>query len=111
MSAATFPEIIASNTVVVFHVWAEWNLHDRKMDATLQELHPEYEERIAFYALNSDDPELWDIMRRSNVQNIPALLFFVDGSWRETVIGLYPEEELLARMNELLIVPISASEE
>lgn len=84
VSAATFPKIIAENPVAVFHVWAVWNSHARRVDATLQELRSEFGGRIAFYALNADDSELWDIMRSCKVENITALIFFVDGAWHET---------------------------
>ena len=73
------------------------------MDATLQELRSEFGGRIAFYALNADDSELWDIMRSCKVENITALIFFVDGAWHETVIGGRPKAEIKAILNELLV--------
>ena len=103
VSAASFPKIIADNPVVVFHVRAVWNRHDRKMDAVLQELRPEFNGRIAFYAINADDSELWDIMRSCKVENITALIFFVNGARHETVIGGRPKAEMQARLNKLLV--------
>lgn len=102
VSAAEFADVIAAHPVVVFHVWAVWDRYDREMDARLQELRPEYQERIAFYSLDVDEAALGPLYREVNLLNVPGILCYANGSFHETIHGLWPTDRLRSKFEDWL---------
>jgi len=89
-----FSEIIARYPVVaVVHFWAVWDRLDRRLDAILQEVHPEFDGEITFFSVDVDDEANHQLCRHVNLLNIPALVCFLHGAWHETWIGVRSAEQ------------------
>lgn len=98
VTGATFAEVLASYPVVVVHFWAVWNQPDRVMDALLQQLRPEFANRIEFRSCDIDDLDAVPIISRARVLNIPTLACFIRGRHHETRVGLRPEQDLRTKL-------------
>lgn len=91
-------EALSGNPVVVVHVWAAWDRHDRDMDARLAAVRPAHEPDILFLSLDCDREDAVPLLRACSVINIPALICFVRSRFHETRVGLYTEQALNAQL-------------
>ena len=79
---------------VIVHCWAEWNPDDGRCAERLAEA---ARARGVLHLCRSHDvadPVWWDDVRDWGVVNLPAIVFFRNGSRVETVIGLRPVADL-----------------
>lgn len=81
-------EAMTQQPIIVLHGWAVWNGLDREMDKLLSELRPEYDDRIEFYSIDTDDDQYWKATKEWKVVTLPALVCLIDGQWFETRAGL-----------------------
>jgi thioredoxin 1 len=70
------------------------------MAPTFEALAGEYEGKVTFAKLNTDENE--GIAERYGIRSIPTLLFFQDGREVARLIGVRPREELKARIESLV---------
>ncbi len=96
------PHPFARHRVVVVHVWATWNGHDRRMDEQLQLVRDEFAPDIGVYALDYDPEPNWDFLREHNIISIPALVVLTDGKRIEVVLGAQPADVLRAKFRQWL---------
>ena len=99
IDSPTLRSELPTTPFAVVHFWAVWNSVDRKMDDLIQSLRPRFQDRIAFYALETDPESAHDLCRECEIGNLPALVFFRDGERIETLIGLRRESELVETFN------------
>ena len=99
IAAPTLSSELPAIPLAVVHFWAAWNNVDRQMDELIQAVRPRFQDRIAFFALETDAKSAHDLCRECKVINLPALVFFRDGKRIETLIGLRPEAELVETIN------------
>lgn len=92
ITARNLPDLCSLYSVLVVHCGAIWNLIDINMDALLQELQKDYRQTVQFRTMNCDDERNWDFMDEANVINLPALICFINGTRRETLIGMHSQE-------------------
>ena len=104
LQIAELPDILAQNPVVILHFWAIWDLHDRTMDAYLQEVIPQFEKRIAFYSVNVDEESNHELCRQCHILSIPALGCFVKGEWYEASVGVLNADKLILKLDSWLSV-------
>ncbi|HZT44453.1 MAG TPA: thioredoxin family protein [Chthonomonadaceae bacterium] len=107
ITAEELPQALARHPVVVVHIWAIWNGHDRRMDATIQAVRPEYADRIAFYALDVNLESNWPLLRQCHVLSIPAIACFIEGTWLENSIGVRSIEQMHANLQAWLEIASS----
>jgi hypothetical protein len=88
--------------VLVIHVWAEWNGYDPLMDTTLVTLRQRFESQVEFRSINFDLHEAWPLFEKWNVLNLPALVCYLNGIYRGTVIGVRDVSGLEARFQSWL---------
>ncbi|MEV6521088.1 thioredoxin domain-containing protein [Longispora sp. NPDC051575] len=81
--------VLASDLPVVVDFWAEWCPPCRKISHTLAELAVEFEGRMVFAALNSDENPR--TTRDHRVMSLPTLLVFRGGVVVGSIVGARPK--------------------
>ena len=88
------PEATAHAPFLVVHLWADWNGYDRMMDRALKRLNLEFQGRVQFRSLDTEDPEHHDYLRRIGLLNLPSLILYARGKEPRLITGMRPIEEL-----------------
>lgn len=89
-------------SLVIIHIWADWNAHDRTMQRTLIELEPEFPEKLKIGAIDFDNNATFAILQKLNILNVPALIYFFDGEQIAAQTGLRPMDEIRHKILSLL---------
>ena len=94
---AEFSDTVSeSDKLVVVDMWAEWCGPCKMMEPVLEEIAEEYSDKLKVVKLNIDQNQ--DTPLKFSVMNIPTLIFFRDGKEIDRVIGAFPKEQLLNRI-------------
>ena len=83
---------------VIVQCWAEWNTYDVTCSERLAEAAQACGVSHLCRSHDVNDPAWWEDLRHWGIVNIPAIVFFRNGSRVETVIGLRPVEHLEATL-------------
>ena len=76
---------------------AEWCGPCRRLAPILEELAVEYAGRVDFYSVNIDDnPEIAQALR---ISSIPMVLLCPMNGTPQSIVGLYPKDEIVNAMN------------
>ncbi|GIG61645.1 thioredoxin [Longispora fulva] len=81
--------VLAADRPVVVDFWAEWCPPCRKISVSLAELAEEFDGRLDFVALNSDDNPR--TTRDYGVMSLPTLLVFRGGEVVGSLVGARPK--------------------
>jgi thioredoxin 1 len=93
-----FEDVIKNNPKLVVDCWADWCGPCRMMAPTIDKLAKEYEGKVAFGKVNTDQNQ--KLVQQYRVMAIPTLLFFKDGQLVDQSVGLVPKEEIEAVMKK-----------
>ncbi len=95
-------EVIKAQGLVMVDFWAPWCAPCRMVSPTVEELAKEYQGRMKFMKLNTDEnPE---IASKHNIMGIPTLMFFKDGRSLDSIVGAVPKQQLKSKIDSLLTV-------
>ncbi len=89
-------EVIESDTPVLVDFWAPWCGPCRMVAPIVEELAGEYEGRVKFVKLNTDENPA--VSSRYGIRSIPTLLVFKDGQLVDRIVGVAPKQEIAARI-------------
>ena len=98
---ATFKDEVLDNelpTLVDF--WAPWCGPCRMVAPVVEELAEEYEGKVSFYKLNTDDNP--QVASTYGIRSIPTLLVFKGGEPVGQIVGFRPKGDLKKRLDEVL---------
>jgi thioredoxin 1 len=95
-------EVLQSKQPVLVEFWAPWSRPCQVLESVLNELVTTCGGKVKIVRVNADDNP--DLSLWYEVQSIPTLLYFVDGSVRAKVVGTASKEAILAK-----IEPFSAT--
>ena len=98
---ATFKEEVLDNelpTLVDF--WAPWCGPCRMVAPVVEELAEEYDGKVSFYKLNTDDNP--QVATTYGIRSIPTLLVFKGGEPVGQIVGFRPKSDLKKRLDEVL---------
>jgi thioredoxin 1 len=99
LTADDYAESIASGSVVV-DFYADWCGPCKMMAPIVHELADEYDGKIKFYKLNTDDSK--SIAASNHVASIPTLLFFKDGEQKDRSSGMLDKAAITEKLGSIL---------
>ena len=93
-------DVLTSDKPVLVDFWAPWCGPCRMVAPVVEELSTEYDGKVKFVKLNTDDNPL--IASKFGIRSIPTLLVFKGGEVADQVVGFRPKSELVKHLDAAL---------
>jgi len=93
-------EVINSDKPVLVDFWAPWCGPCRMVAPVVEDISKEYSGRLKVVKVNVDENS--GIASKYDVQSIPTLMLFKNGTVVETMVGFRPKPALESTINKLM---------
>lgn len=100
LNGSEFDAFVAENKVVLVDCWAPWCGPCRRMGPEVDRVAEVLDGKVAVGKLNTDENQ--EIGARFGISAIPTLLVFVNGSLKDSLVGLRPADDIIEAMNAYL---------
>lgn len=91
-------QVLESDIPVLVDFWAEWCAPCKMLAPLLEEIAPDYEDRIKIKKLNVDNNR--KSAEQYNVRGIPTLIIYKNGNSEATHVGLLNRSQLVAFIDQ-----------
>jgi thioredoxin 1 len=95
-----FDGFVKGYKIAVVDCWAPWCGPCRIIAPVVESLSKELRGKVAFGKLNTDDNQLTAM--RHNIAAIPTLLIFKEGKLIDRIVGAFPKEQILRKLQKYL---------
>ncbi len=99
-------EVLQSKQPVLVAFWAPWSHPCQVLESVLVEVAAECAGSVKVVRVNADDNP--DLSLWYEVQSVPTLLYFVDGSLRARLVGTASREAILSKLQAVSRDDVSA---
>ena len=89
-------EVLESKLPVLVEFWAAWSKPCQVLDPVVQDVAAQYAGKIKHVKVNADDS--LDLSLWYDIQSVPTLLYFVQGTPRLRLVGTASKEAILAKL-------------
>jgi len=99
-------EVLKSDVPVLVDFWAEWCGPCRAVAPVLEQVSVDYGERLKVGKLNVDENA--ETAVAFGIRSIPTMILFKDGSPVRRVVGALPKDNIVAEIESILAVKVTA---
>lgn len=100
LTVSSFKEQIQSGTPIIIDFWASWCGPCRMLAPVFEELSKEFQGKLRFAKISTE--EFPEIASQNDVQGIPCMIIFKNGSEVDRIVGFAPKETLKQKINHIL---------
>lgn len=93
-------EVMHSDTFVIVDFWAEWCGPCKRMAPVFEEVSQEFYGRMKFCKLNTEEAP--EIAQQNNIQSIPCLVIFKNGTEVDRIVGFDAKEALMEQIDDII---------
>jgi len=91
-------EVLKSPVPVLVDFWAEWCMPCRMLAPTIEKLATQYAGKVKVGKVDTDSNR--DTALKFSISNIPTVILFKDGQATQRFVGLRPEKDFKAALDE-----------
>jgi thioredoxin 1 len=101
VTAQEYPTFVTSASIVLIHFWADWNLYDTEMHDRLASIDASNSAFVKIGSFDTSPEDNWAICREVGVKGLPSLVYYLNGNYAKTTVGLQSTETIQGSLNEL----------
>ncbi len=92
-------EVLKSTVPVLVDFWAEWCMPCRMLAPTMEKIANDYAGKVKVGKLDTDGNR--DVSIKYGINSIPTVILFKDGQVAQKFVGLRPERDFKAALDEV----------
>jgi thioredoxin 1 len=92
-------EVLNSEVPVLVDFWAEWCMPCKMLTPTIEKLAKDYEGKVKVGKVDTDSNR--DTALKYSISNIPTVILFKGGEMSQRFVGLRPEKDFKAALDEV----------